>query len=84
MGLWKWNFKRTFYIAQHFFHDLPPQIVLHRTSPLIDVPDHLELVGVGVVELGLRVRVLGLEARDVRVLLGRQKRRRCIDGVEVQ
>ena len=51
---------------------------------LVNVPDDLELVRVGVVELGLRVRVLGLEARDVRVLLGRQKRRRCIDGVEVQ
>ena len=49
-----------------------------------DRPDEFELVGVGVVELGVRVGVLGREAGDVGVLLGRQERRRCVDGAEVE
>ena len=53
-------------------------------SRLRTAPDDLKLVGVGVVELGLWVRVLGLQPRDVRVLLGGQEGGRRVDRTEVE
>ena len=54
------------------------------TWRLINAPDDFELVGVGVVELGLRVGVLGLKPGDVRVLLGGEEGGRRVDRGKVQ
>lgn len=52
-------------------------------TKLLTAPDYFELLCRGVVHPRLRVGVLGFEAGNVRILLGRQERGRGVDRAEV-